>query len=44
MQKWCEEKFEKMGFAQTRLKVAEAQYKSAGCLIHPTTHGGAVGI
>ena len=39
--KLCEEK---MAFAQTRLKVAEAQYKSAGCLIHPTTHGGAVGI
>ena len=29
MQKLCEEKFEKMGFAQTRLKVAEGQYRSA---------------
>ena len=38
--KLCEEK---MAFAQTRLKVAEAQYKSAD-LIHSTTHGGAVGI
>ena len=42
MQKWCEEKFEKMGFAQTWLKVAEAQYTSADIIY--TGHSGHMGV
>ena len=45
MQKLCEEKFEKMVFAQTRLKVAEAQYTSADIIYTGQwTHGGAVEV